>query len=81
MRNRLADKIAISSINILECCKYCQVVCARAINGRVGDMSTKIPNCSNRDVSTVLLARLEKLDSVHRKPSILKHQGGAGEGN
>ena len=48
----------------------------RAINGRVGDMSTKIPNFSNRDVSTMLLARLEKLDSVHRKPSILKHQGG-----
>ena len=49
---------------------------SRAINERVGDMYTKIPNFSNRDVSPMLLARLEKLISVHRKPSILKHQGG-----
>ena len=48
----------------------------RAINGRVGDMYTKIPNFSNRDVSTMLLARLEKLNYVHRNPSNLKHQGG-----
>ena len=47
-----------------------------AINERVGDIYTKIPNFSNRDASPMLLARLEKLNSVHRNPSI-----GAGEGN
>ena len=48
----------------------------RAINSRVEDMHTRIPNFNNRDASTMLLARLEKLNYVHRNPSNLKHQGG-----
>ena len=49
-------------------------------------MYTKIPNISQKDVlccyidlARVLPARLEKLNFVHRKASILKHK--AGEGN